>query len=438
MQFNCFSMKQFLFVVSVLSGILFVSPAMSEDWPQWRGPTRDGVWHETGIISSFDSDEVPLKWRVPVGSGYSAPTVADGLVFLTDRITEPVQTERVLCFSEETGETVWQYTYECEYKIGYTAGPRAAVTVLDGKAYALGAMGHFHCFDARTGEILWQHDLNAEYDIQMPIWGIAGSPLVVDDIVIVQLGGKEATVAGFDIENGKERWTALRERACYASPLLIEQAGQQVVVVWTGDSVAGLAPKTGQVHWQQLWPPSRMPIGVATPVKAGNQLFLTSFYDGCMLIDLDEDELAITKRWQRTGEDEKHTEGIHSIISTPIVLGGHVYGVDSYGELRCLDLKDGSRVWEDQTASPRDRWSTIHFVQNGNNVWMFNERGELVIGRLSPKGLTEISRAKLIEPTEDQLRQRNGVCWSHPAYANKHVFARSDKYLVCASLAEKK
>ncbi len=438
MQFNCFSMKQFLFVVSVLSGILFVSPAMSEDWPQWRGPTRDGVWHETGIISSFDSDEVPLKWRVPVGSGYSAPTVADGLVFLTDRITEPVQTERVLCFSEETGETVWQYTYECEYKIGYTAGPRAAVTVLDGKAYALGAMGHFHCFDARTGEILWQHDLNAEYDIQMPIWGIAGSPLVVDDIVIVQLGGKEATVAGFDIENGKERWTALRERACYASPLLIEQAGQQVVVVWTGDSVAGLAPKTGQVHWQQLWPPSRMPIGVATPVKAGNQLFLTSFYDGCMLIDLDEDELAITKRWQRTGEDEKHTEGIHSIISTPIVLGGHVYGVDSYGELRCLDLKDGSRVWEDQTATPRARWSTIHFVQNGNNVWMFNERGELVIGRLSPKGLTEISRAKLIEPTEDQLRQRNGVCWSHPAYANKHVFARSDKYLVCASLAEKK
>ena len=117
MQFNCFSMKQFLFVVSVLSGILFVSPAMSEDWPQWRGPTRDGVWHATRIISSFDSDEVPLKWRVPVGSGYSAPTVADGLVFLTDRITEPVQTERVLCFSEETGETVWQYTYECEYKI---------------------------------------------------------------------------------------------------------------------------------------------------------------------------------------------------------------------------------------------------------------------------------------------------------------------------------
>ena len=120
------------------------------------------------------------------------------------------------------------------------------------------------------------------------------------------------------------------------------------------------------------------------------------------------------------------------------MLGKHVYGVDSYGELRCLDLKTGDRVWEDQTATPRARWSTIHFVKNGENIWMFNERGELVIGRLSPKGLTEISRAKLIYPTEDQLRQRGGVCWSHPAYANKHVFARSDKYLVCASLAAKK
>tara|TARA_B100000945_G_C20017424_1_gene428387 strand:- start:28 stop:573 length:546 start_codon:yes stop_codon:yes gene_type:complete len=181
-----------------------------------------------------------------------------------------------------------------------------------------------------------------------------------------------------------------------------------------------------------------MPIGVATPVKSGNQLFLTSFYDGCMLIDLDPDKLAIRKRWQKTGEDEIHTEGIHSIISTPIILGSHVYGVDSYGELRCLDLKDGSRVWEDQTATPRARWSTIHFVKNGKNVWMFNERGELIISQLSPQGLTEISRAKLIDPTADQLRRRNGVCWSHPAYANKHVFARSDKYLVCASLAVKK
>ncbi|MAQ91459.1 MAG: dehydrogenase [Rhodopirellula sp.] len=428
---------RFCFLLFLFSFVGLLS-AQAEDWPQWRGPTSDGVWHEQGILTKFDSPEIPLKWKVPVGSGYSAPTVASGRVYLTDRVLEPVPSERVLCFDEQTGETIWEFSYECNYEIGYTAGPRAAVTVRDGKAYALGAMGNFLCFDAKAGNILWQHDLNAEYDIQMPIWGIAGSPLVVEETVIVQLGGKQATVAGFDIETGKARWTALKDRACYASPILIKQADKQVVVVWTGDSVAGLAPQTGEVYWRHIWPPSRMPIGVATPVTSGNQLFLTSFYDGCLLLDLAQDKPGVKKVWQRTGEDERHTDGIHSIISTPIVLDKHVYGVDSYGELRCLDLKTGDRVWEDQTATPRARWSTIHFVKNGENIWMFNERGELVIGRLSPKGLTEISRAKLIDPTEDQLRQRGGVCWSHPAYANKHVFARSDKYLVCASLAAKK
>ena len=112
----------------------------------------------------------------------------------------------------------------------------------------------------------------------------------------------------------------------------------------------------------------------------------------------------------------------------------YIYGVDSYGELRCLKASNGDRVWEDQTATPRARWSTIHFVKNGDDIWMLNERGELIIGRLSPEGFKEIDRAKLIEPTTAQLRQRQGVCWSHPAFANRHVFARNDREMVCASL----
>jgi hypothetical protein len=113
----------------------------------------------------------------------------------------------------------------------------------------------------------------------------------------------------------------------------------------------------------------------------------------------------------------------------------YIYGDDSYGELRCLDAATGDRLWEDRSAVPRARWSTIHFVKNGDRYFLFNERGELIIAKLSPAGYHEISRAKLLEPTEDQLRQRGGVCWSHPAFANKHVFARNDKELVCASLA---
>jgi hypothetical protein len=116
------------------------------------------------------------------------------------------------------------------------------------------------------------------------------------------------------------------------------------------------------------------------------------------------------------------------------MLGDHVYGVDSYGELRCLEAQTGERVWESREAVPRARWATIHFIKNGDRVWMFNERGQLLISRLSPKGFEEISRAQLIQPTTGQLPERGGVCWSHPAFAYGSVFARNDGELVCASL----
>jgi hypothetical protein len=178
-----------------------------------------------------------------------------------------------------------------------------------------------------------------------------------------------------------------------------------------------------------------MPIGIATPIVAGNRVFVSSFYDGSLMAKLAQDRPTARKLWAARGRDEMNTEALQTIISTPVMFGGHVYGVDSYGELRCLDGKTGKRIWEDLSATPRSRWSTIHFVRQADRFWMFNERGELLIGRLSPQGFQEISRAKLLEPTREQLRMRGGVCWSHPAYANKHIFARNDKELVCASLA---
>ena len=407
----------------------------ADDWPQWRGPQRDGVWRETGLMKSFPSPQLKIRWRVPVAPGYSGPTVAAGKVFLTDRVDEPEQIERVHCFDEMTGRKVWSFQYSCEYSIGYKAGPRAAVTIDSGRAYALGAMGHLHCFVADSGKLLWKKDLDKLFSIEMPIWGIAGAPLVVDDLLIVQAGGKDACVVAFDAATGKKRWSALSDRASYSSLVLVEQAGKNVIVAWTGDSVSGLDPGTGKVHWRYPFAPSRMPIGVATPIISGDQLFVTSFYDGSLMLRLPTDRLTVEKVWQRKGASELKTAALHSIISTPLFLGKHIYGVDSYGELRCLEAASGERVWEDLTATPKARWSTIHFVRNQDRVWMFNERGELIIARLSAKGFQEISRARLLEPTEEQLRRRNGVCWAHPAFANRHVYARNDRELVCASLA---
>ena len=413
----------------------FASTLRADDWPQWRGQNRDGRWNEDGLVERFEKPQLDIKWRVPIGSGYSGPTVSQGRVFVMDRLTDPKQVERILCVDESTGKILWTHEYDCVYTISYEAGPRASVTIHKGRAYAIGAMGHCHCLDVESGEVLWMRDLNKDYEIKMPIWGIAGSPLIFKDMVILQIGGKEACVVALDLASGAERWTALTDRAGYSAPILIAQGDRPVVACWTGDSVAGLSPNDGEVYWRIEWKPRNMPIGIATPIVEGNQLFVSSFYDGSHMITLSADKPSAETKWLRVGANERRTDALQSIISTPLFLGDHIYGVDSYGELRCLIAENGDRVWEDQTATPRARWSNIHFVQNGDKIWMFNERGELIISKLSPEGFEEISRAKLIEPTTDQLRQRNGVCWAHPAYANRHVFARNDRELVAADLS---
>ena len=408
------------------------SPGM--DWPQFRGPNRDGVWREKGLMTAFP-DKLKIRWSKPIAGGYSGPTVAAGRVYVTDRIDEDAEIERVHCFAWDTGKKLWSHSYPCQYRVSYKAGPRCSVLVADGRAYSLGAMGHLFCFDAKSGKVLWSKDLDKEYLIRMPIWGISASPILEGGLLIVPVSGRKAYLVAFEPKTGKEKWKAFSDRGNYSAPIVIEQAKKRVLVTWSGDRVLGVDPATGELHWSIPFKARNMPLGVASPVLHEDKLFLTGFYDGCILIRLAQDKVEAKKLWRRRGRNERMTDGLHSTISTPLIRDGHVYGVDSYGEFRCLKLEDGERVWEDRTAVPRSRWATIHFVQNGETTWMFNERGELILGDLSPKGFREIDRVKLIKPTRGQLNQRGGVCWTHPAYAYKHVFARSDAEIVCADLS---
>jgi outer membrane protein assembly factor BamB len=438
--------------------LLELSPpcVRGEDWPQWRGPQRDGVWKASDLVEHLPDGQLPLTWSVEIGAGYSGPTVADGRVYVMDRMTaNDKQTERVVCLDSKTGKQLWVVEYDAPYTISYTAGPRASVTIDAGRAYAVGAMGHFHCLDAITGELIWKRDLLADYDVQMPIWGIAASPLIYQDKVIEQVAGADgACMVAFDKATGREIWRALDEVAGYSSPIVIQQAGQDVLVCWTGESLSGLDPQTGQVHWSHSMKPLRNPIGIGTPVVDGELIFVSSFYDGSLMIRAPHDQLTSSLVWRAIGIDEKTTGaksvqlgqevlsrpdevyGIHAMIGTSIVQDGYIYGVDSYGELRCLDVRTGKRVWEDLTAVPKQRWSTIHMVREADRVWMFNERGELLITKLTPQGLQILSRCPLIEPTRTQLNQRDGVCWTHPAFAEQSIFVRNDQRVVRASLAK--
>ncbi|MBN2583111.1 MAG: PQQ-like beta-propeller repeat protein [Planctomycetes bacterium] len=426
--------------IVVLAAVCLLSTTCrvaADDWPQWRGPGRDGVWRETGVLDRFPDARIKLRWRAPISAGYSGPTVADGRVYVTDRLEEPDEVERVHCFHCSTGRPLWTHAYPCSYDdVSYPAGPRAAVSLDDGRAYALGTTGHLLCLDAADGRVLWQKTPGRDYDVRMPIWGVSAAPLVHGDLLIVQLGAAGgACVVALDKRSGAEQWRALDDDASYSAPVIVEQAGRGVLVCWTGENVVGLDPATGKTYWQYPFPPKKMVINVPTPVSDGKRLFLSAFYDGSLMLRLGQDAPRVEKIWRRRGPSERDTDSLHAMIATPVLQGDYVYGVDSYGQLRCLAAATGDRVWEDLTATPPARWSNIHIVRNGQRYWMFNERGELLIATLSPDGFGEISRATLIEPTTGQLSQRGGVCWAHPAYAYKHVFARNDRELVCASLA---
>lgn len=423
-------------IFAFIVGLMLAATVFAEDWPQWRGSGRDGIWRETGIVQNLDDLEV--LWRTEISNGYSGPTIAEGRVYITDRLTRPDQVERVHCFDAADGDPIWSHSYECRYvKVGYPDGPRASVTIDQGRAYSLGSMGHLFCFDAAKGDVLWKKDLKTLYDIKIPIWGIAAAPLVEDNLLILHIGGENACIVALDKVTGAEKWRALDDRASYSAPIIIEQAGKRVLVCWTGDSVSGLDPVTGKVYWGHPFTPTKMVLNIATPVFENGYLFVSAFYDGSLLLKVDPDTLTVEKVWRRIGESERNTDSLHCCISTPVIQGEHIYGVDSYGEFRCLDLLTGDRVWESLKPVPGDRWSNIHMVRHEDKIWMFNERGELIISKLSPKGFEEISRVKIIEPTEGQLGSRGGVCWSHPAFANKRIYARNDRELVCIDLSEK-
>ncbi len=418
----------------------FAAPVHADDWPQWRGPMRDGAWRESGIVERFDKPRIKPVWTAEIAGGYCGPTVADGLVYVMDRLVSPKQTERIHCFDAKTGEKKWTHEYPRDYRIDYDAGPRASVTIDDGRAYALGSMGDFHCLDAKTGKILWMKDLDTEYKIRMPIWGIAAAPLIEGPLVIVQIGGEgEACLVAFDKKSGKEAWRSFDDTASYSAPVIFERGGRRVLVCYTGAHVISVDPKTGKLHWSVPFAPKKMVIGITSPVLEGDYLFVSNFFDGSLMLRLSSDGTGVEELWRRGGPSEMETDSLHAIISTPWLRGDYIYGVDSYGELRCLDAKTGDRIWESDKAVRRDRWSTIHFVWNEpqQRMWMFNEEGDLIIARLTPKGYEEISRTHILKPTRDQLpSRRGGVCWSHPAFAGKHVYARNDKELICVDLAK--
>ena len=428
-----------LLVVICVLKITF-APIFAEDWPEWRGKGRNGIWTESGILDKFPEKGLTAVWRTPIHGGFAGPAVAAGRVFVTDfkRSSGKKGMERALCLDEKSGKILWTREWDADYQgISYDTGPRATPTVDGDRVYIVGGSGTLLCLNARTGDVIWRKDYVKDYRMQMPTWGIASAPLVDGDRLIAIVGGQpDAKVIAFDKMTGKEIWRALPSDSeqGYSQPVIVAARGTRQLIIWDPTAVVALDPATGKTYWQH---PFRINLSLtlATPVFDGSRLLVSSFYNGSMLLDLAKEKASVI--WKGKSNSEINTDGLHAVVNTPVIDGDYIYGICSYGQFRCLNLKTGERIWETmEVTKEKARWASGFIVRHGDRYFINNDRGELIIAKLSAQGYQEISRTQLIKPTSNpgNRRELGAVNWSHPAYANRHIVARNDEEIISVSL----
>jgi outer membrane protein assembly factor BamB len=420
--------------------------ARGDDWPQWMGPERDGTWRETGILEAFPASGPAVLWRVSIAGGYSGPAVARGRVLVTDYVRssgDPANDvsarstlsgrERVLCLDAQTGRELWKHEYDCPYKISYPAGPRATPTVDGDLVFTLGAEGNLKCLELQSGRLVWSKEFQTEYRTEAPMWGFCGHPLVDGDRLICLVGGAGSVAVAFDKRTGRELWRALAgPDAGYCPPKIITAGGRRQLLIWEPRALHSLNPDTGEVYWsEQLEPQYGM--SVTAPQVAGDYLYVSGIGKCAALFKLSREKPAVEVVW----EGQPHT-AVYCSNSTPLIQDGTIYGADcEMGCLRGVALLTGQRLWETflPTSGGNRRVShgTAFLTRNGERCFLFSETGDLIIARLTAEKYEEQSRCNLLAPTNEAFGRP--VVWSHPAYANKCVFARNDREIVCVNLA---
>ena len=448
----------FLSLLILRLSLSSINISQAEDWSQWLGNQRDGIWRETNIIQSFPADGLTPVWRTGIGGGYTSPAVANGRVFVMDRIkhdpelkkgkflhpAQPPQNanfvrrllpgaERVLCLAEDTGRILWSQEYACPYRSVaiYAIGPRTTPTVDGNRVYTLGAEGDLFCLETETGQVVWHRNVRDAYQVETPEWGFAAHPLIDGDRIICMVGGKGATVVAFNKLTGKEIWrNGDAPQPGYCAPMIYQLGGKRQLVVWDSDQLRGLNPETGVDYWQVgIKPAFSMSIGA--PQQEGNRLFVMGYSRVSAMVQVAADGNSATVIWR--GDTKR---GVGGVFNTAVIRDGHIYAGGQGGRYMCVRLEDGEQQWSTFEPSTGDRpasWANVFTVPNGDRYWLFNDLGEVTIAEMSPKEFHSISKTQLIEPTH-RIGRRT-VVWSHPALANRHIFIRNDKEILCYNVA---
>jgi outer membrane protein assembly factor BamB len=432
--------------ISLAISIGAISVAHAEDWPHWMGQKRDNIWNETGILDKFPAGGPKKVWSFPVAGGYSGPAVVNGKVFITDYEKKEGTTdegnfqrkptsgiERVFCIDAKTGKELWKYEYAVKYAISYPCGPRCTPTVDGDKVYTLGSEGHLACLAVADGKVVWAKELKEVYKTKSALWGYAAHPLIDGNKLITLAGGEGSHVVALNKATGEEIWKSQTapeaDGVGYVPPTIIEAGGKRQLILVSPRAIKGLNPDTGERYWSQPYEATSGSV-IMTPVVTGEYLYFGGYQTKNILLKLAKDKPDATTEWQN-----KKGHGVSAVNVQPFLQDGVLYGHDESGKLYAVELPSGKRLWETDAVVGYAKGSDTSFiVKNGERFFFFAETGELVIGKLTKEKYEEIDRAKILEATGTAFGRK--IVWSQPAFADKKMFVRNDKEIVCVDLAK--
>ena len=390
----------------------------TSDWPQFFGPTRNGVYTGPPLSEKWPAGGPKVLWRKDVGEGFAGPVVAQGHVILFHRQTGREIAEAL---APNTGATQWKFDYPTTYRddFGFDEGPRAAPVVAGGVVYTFGTEGKLHALALATGKPIWSEDTAKRFGVDKAFFGAGGSPIVEDGRVIANIGGKEGGIVAFDAKTGKVLWTSTKDQASYSSGIAATVGGKRSLVFLTRSNLIGLDPATGKVQFEKKWRAlQQASVNAATPVivndPMGDLIFVSAEYGpGAGVLRVNGPTL--TPLW--TDDDTLNNHYATTVYRDGILYGFH--GRQEYGQsFRAVELRTGKVRWS------QERFLAGSVLLAGDKLLILRETGELVLASATPEAFRPIARAQILPATVRAF----------PALAGGLLYARNEKTMVCLDL----
>ena len=385
------------------------------DWPDFRGPNRDGHYTARPILTAWPNAELKPIWKQPVGGGYASFVIAPvSTLDVAFTIEQRGNQEVVAAYDVATGRERWTSQWSAEFKeLMGGDGPRATPAYFDGYVYALGALGEFRALDAATGRTIWRTNILADAGASNLRWGMAAAPLIVDKNVVVLPGGSGGkSVVAYDHRTGARAWSSLDDRQAYVSPMLVTIDGVRQIVVVSGSRMVGLATNDGALLWEYPWPTVDH-INAAQPLLIGkNRVFISSGYgQGAAVIEVTMSGArgAVREVWRNIRMKNQ--------FSSSVLHEGYIYGLDE-SILACLDAETGDLKWKG------GRYGYGQIALASGHIIVLTEDGDLALVRATPEKHVELARFPVLD----------GKTWNHPAFSNGLLLVRNLKEMAAFDL----